>query len=380
MGKKIGIFCSHYLPYLGGVERYTENLSQHLTRLGDEVVIVTSMEAGQPSREKIGETKIYRMPCIPLLEGRFPVSKPDREFRVLHHRIMQESFDLVIVQTRFYPHSLYGALVAKAMGARCVIIDHGTSHMTIENPFWDRLGMIYEHGMTGLLKLLTDDFFGVSKNCCLWLQHFHIKPQGVLYNAVDVKKIKNLCTYPIRNFREEFEIDKNTKVVTYAGRLVREKGIRELVEAFLSVSDRENIVLFVAGDGDEEAYVKSRKNDKIFPLGRLGFDEVIALLAQTDIFCLPTAYPEGFPTAVLEACACGCYVMTTDKGGSAELIPDHSYGMLLKNNRQMTLEKGLTWALSHEEERKCAAVRAQERAQKKFHWERTARQVHMLCL
>ena len=42
MARKICIFCSHYFPYLGGVERYTYHLARALMEQGDKVVIVTS--------------------------------------------------------------------------------------------------------------------------------------------------------------------------------------------------------------------------------------------------------------------------------------------------------------------------------------------------
>ena len=82
----------------------------------------------------------------------------------------------------------------------------------------------------------------------------------------------------------------------------------------------------IAGDGEEWDAVCAGKSERILPLGRLSFEEVISLLGQTDIYCLPTDYPEGFPTSVLEAAAAGCYVITTSRGGSRELILDEGYG------------------------------------------------------
>ena len=45
------IFSSHYLPYMGGVENYTEHLSKYLLADGHEVVLVTTLEMGLPEME-----------------------------------------------------------------------------------------------------------------------------------------------------------------------------------------------------------------------------------------------------------------------------------------------------------------------------------------
>ena len=379
MAKRIGIFTSHYLPYLGGVERYTANLAAHLKARGDEVVVITSWEEGLQVKEVMEGIPVWRMPNIPLLQGRFPVSKPNKEFFKIHRQLMKYKFDLVIIQTRFYLHSLYGSYVGKKSKAQVIILDHGTSHMTVDNPFWDRLGALYEHGITELLKKNCDGFYGVSKNCCRWLTHFGIHPKGVLYNAIDCQTIDALLENPIEDFRKKYHISSESLLVTYTGRLVKEKGILSLMKAFDKVAAEKDMALMIAGDGPEMEAVEDLANERMIPLGRLSFEEVIALLAQTDIYCLPTGYPEGFPTSVLEAAACGCYVITTDKGGSRELIPNESYGTLLSDNEENNLAKALIYAAEHEDERKLAAQKAQKRARKYFNWERTAAKVARLC-
>lgn len=47
------------------------------------------------------------------------------------------------------------------------------------------LGHIYEHIISFLVKLNCNNFAGVSKNCCIWLKHFNIYTEDVIYNGVD---------------------------------------------------------------------------------------------------------------------------------------------------------------------------------------------------
>ncbi len=380
MARKICIFCSHYFPYLGGVERYTYHLAKALMERGDKVVIVTSNDMHLETFTFMEGIPVFRMPCFNLLDGRYPVSKPDRVFWSIHRRLKQVGFDLVIIQTRFYLHSLYGIAFASRIKAKSIVLDHGTSHMTVGNRFADTVGGWFEHALTAVERMGCRDFYGVSKACCRWLAHFHIRAKGTLYNAVDAEGIEQMLTRPVRNFREEYGLQPEDIVVTYTGRLVKEKGILNLIKAVKDIPEEKRVFLMIAGDGEEWDAVCAKRSERICPLGRLSFEEVISLLGQTDIYCLPTDYPEGFPTSVLEAAAAGCYVVTTRRGGSQELILNEGYGMIMRDNRPETIRKALLSVLDDVEGRKAAAQRAKERLLKNFTWERTAGHIHHLGL
>ena len=78
------------------------------------------------------------------------------------------------------------------------------------------------------------------------------------------------------------------------------------------------------------------------------FDNIVALLKETDIFCLPTVFPEGLPTSVLEAIACKCFVITTDRGGSKEVIINRDYGIIMNSNESEEVYKNLVEVLNDE--------------------------------
>jgi len=376
--KKICIFSSHYFPYLGGVENYTYNLAKALMKRGDKVVIVTSNDMGLLAYEKMDGIPVFRMPCFNLLDGRFPISKVNGEYRRLRKKLMTIAFDLVIVQTRFYPHSVAGMRFAKKQKCKCITIDHGTSHMTISSGFWDWLGRCYEHGITAIEKRLCQDFYGVSGECFNWLKHFGIAPKGILYNAIDNDNIQKLLLVKGRDFRAEHQISADTIIITYTGRLVKEKGIMNLIAAINQMSVKQNICLMIAGDGEEMASVEAAASDKIIPLGKLAFADIIALLKQTQIFCLPTDYPEGFPTSTLEAAAADCYIVTTTRGGSKELLIDDSYGIIMKDNRVETISQALTQAVTIDTGRDVAIARTKKYLLTHFTWDIISQKVDEL--
>ena len=70
------IFSAQYVPHVGGIERYTEQLSKTLVSRGHEVDVVTNNTDGVEEFISIDGLTVVRLPCIPLFSGRFPLPKP----------------------------------------------------------------------------------------------------------------------------------------------------------------------------------------------------------------------------------------------------------------------------------------------------------------
>lgn len=379
MKKNICIFTSHYLPYLGGVESYTYHLCRELIKNGNKVIVFTNNDMKLKTIEKMDGIPVIRIPCFNLMGGRYPIMKMDREFFRLWKKLRKIHFDLVVINTRFYPHTVLGAIFARIEKTKCIILDHGTSHMTVEKPLADFLFACVEHGITLVDRMLCKNYYGVSQACCKWLEHFHIRASGVLYNAVDAENIRIKAENPVRNFRKEYGIGTGEIVIAYVSRLIKEKGVYELLDAVDMMNEDLPIHLMIAGDGEEMEMVEKRQNYRIHALGRLSRDEVSALLGQSEIFCFPTKYPEGFPTVVLEAAAAGCYVITTNKGGSSELIRDNTYGRILEDIDKEELGRAIFYAVNHPAERKEAARKAQKLVEECFTWKQTAEKLEKLA-
>lgn len=176
--KKYCIFAAQFLPHMGGVENYTYNISKELIKRGNKVTVVTNNTTGSVTREKMEGIEILRFPCFNLINGRFPIPKLNREFWKIHCFLKKQSYDLVVINARFYIHSIYAAIYAKKKKLQSICIEHGTSHLSVHNEILDMLGGMYEHLHTEILKWNCKDYYGVSKACCEWSEHFGIKSKG----------------------------------------------------------------------------------------------------------------------------------------------------------------------------------------------------------
>lgn len=321
----ICIFSALYAPSTGGVEIFTENLASQLAGMGCRVIVVTSNTHGLPAKETINGVEIVRLPCTPLLNGRLPIPQKNAGYKALMGELESIPMDAMLINTRFYPHSLIAARLAAKKGLKPVLLDHGSAHLTLGNPLLDAALQAYEHLMTRRIKKHDVDFYGISDASVRWLSHFGITAKGAITNAMDAKAFTE--TASCRDFRKELGIPKNALLVAFTGRLVPEKGITPLLEAASILSDAPGIQFVLAGDGpllDQAQHA----TPNVHALGRLSRPNIAALLIQSDAFCLPTR-SEGFSTSLLEAAVCGCAPIITKVGGVKELIPDGSFGIVL---------------------------------------------------
>lgn len=377
--KKYCIFSAQYLPHMGGVERYTHNLAKKLIEDGNEVVVVTSNIYKLQEYERMDGIPVYRLPCWSLLEGRYPVLKMNSRFFKINKVLKNRNFDMIIVNTRFYPHSLYGMILARKMKSKCITLDHGTSHLLVHNKFLDFVGAIFEHTLTKVDQIFCKDYYGVSKACNEWLAHFHIKAKGVLYNSIDLEEVKTVQKNISELYRKKYDIPDKAIVITFTGRLLKEKGLPSLLNVVERINkERKDVYLFIAGDGDMGDEVKSRSNEQIIPVGRIDFEQIVALLTDSDIFCLPS-FSEGFSTSILEAAACGCYILTTARGGARELLINDEYGCVIQNNDEELLYNALIETINNPEKRKRGIDLTYKRIEKCFTWEILSKQVERIC-
>ena len=371
------IFAAHYLPHLGGIERYVYNMTEQLTKYGDEVCIVTSRTGDLLRYEIINGTPVYRVECYELLEGRYPILKFNKETRQIFRILKDKHFDMIIINARFYLHSTAAALFARRNHIPCIVLEHGSSHLTIHNPVWDFIGELFEHVHTGILKKICRNYYGTCEACNEWLEHFHIRSKGIIYNGINVSEV-NRSLKVCGNFRKKYGISPQDTVVVFTGRLLAEKGLLSLLEAVERINQSEKkVYLFVAGDGDLKEEVDKKKSKYIIPLGYIEHEKVFQLLDESNIYCLPSV-SEAFCGGVLEAVACKCYIITTSQGGSKELISSEELGTIIDNNDADTVYYALKRALDNWGDCEKAIEKSYRKLMDNYTWDIIGRQVREL--
>jgi glycosyltransferase involved in cell wall biosynthesis len=164
----------------------------------------------------------------------------------------------------------------------------------------------------------------------------------------------------------------------FVGRLVRQKGLRELLEALHRQRARlEGRATFeIIGDGEERDQVAADIRDKglrglVTVTSWLPREVVVQHLQAADVFVLPSLN-EGMPNALLEAMACGLPAVATSVAGNTELIQDRVNGFLVPPRDPEALGAALVEATDLGREKLATLGTESRRRSLEFSWQRSA--------
>ena len=131
---KIMIFSGFYLPHAGGAIYDTHVMARGLADRGYDIEVVTCNTERSPRTEIIDNVRVTRLPCWNLLKGQFPIPKPS----IALAKLFTRGVELVSTQTRFFPTSFLGLLVAKWLGVPLVHTERGSVHSVVQGRLIDR--------------------------------------------------------------------------------------------------------------------------------------------------------------------------------------------------------------------------------------------------
>ncbi|MFR2068636.1 MAG: glycosyltransferase family 4 protein [Bacteroides nordii] len=134
----------------------------------------------------------------------------------------------------------------------------------------------------------------------------------------------------------------------FVGRIVGDKGINELVEAFIHLlKDSPNVRLILVGPYEDNLdpvsiLTKERINNtpQIEAVGPIFDDTLLLYYAASDCFVFPS-YREGFPNTVMEAGAMGLPSIVTDINGSREIIENGKNGIIIPSKNADALYEAM---------------------------------------
>ncbi|WP_148416289.1 glycosyltransferase family 4 protein [Haloferax sp. KTX1] len=179
----------------------------------------------------------------------------------------------------------------------------------------------------------------------------------------------------------DIEIPDENLVVLTVARLVKRKGIADLVRA---VSGMSNVTLLVAGDGVErqtlEQQVPPEAEEQIFFLGQVDHSQLSSLYEQSDVFCLPSIYLrdegdiEGLGLVFLEAQKFGVPVIGTRSGGIPEALSEGQTGYLVDERSPEQIRDRIAELRDDPEKYRELSRNATAFVEERFSWNRCIRE------
>lgn len=331
------IFSAYYPPHLGGVELYTLHLSDALRKMGHKTTVVTS--GFKDEDQDAGENEnVIRVPSVSIANDRFPIILPGRKLKAICDLLLRSNASHIVINTRYYPLTLMGLTLAKKLGIKPLIIDHSSGPISSDATILGTLLRLYENISNFLIRRYSPCVCSVSTRGAAWSSSMGFNTQDVIHNSINADEFRKAASP--RDWRQELGCTSKTLLVTFAGRLIKEKGVLEVVEATEALNKRGlDIKLAIAGGGQLANQIFDMQSTAVQYVGALNRADLSALLRDSNCFCFPTRYPEGLPTILLEAAAQENAIVVSDCAGAREVIPSEDFGIVLdKTNTESVIE------------------------------------------
>lgn len=365
---------------VGGIARHVYDLSLAMVKQGAEVYVITCGVQGAPDYEVVQGVKVFRVVMSNPVSPDFLTWVLQLNLNMIEQanrqRLTGTEFDIV------HSHDWLAAFAGKNLKHSWQVPLVSTIHATeygrnnglhnelqryISNVEW-WLG--YESWrIICCSKYMQDELHRIFQ---IPSDKLRVIPNGVYpgeFNTTNMEPLKVRHRY----------CAPDEKMLFYVGRIVREKGLGVLLDAFSRVLATEpKAKLVIAGKGpylDElrhRAYQLGIYN-RIYFTGYIDDDTRNALYKSADIAVFPSLY-EPFGIVALEGMAAGALVITSDAGGLGEIINHGVNGLKAYSDNATSLADNILWALNHPDHARQMIAKALDDLKNIYNWDRIAAQ------
>ncbi len=324
---QVALVSHYYYPYPGGgAERQAQRIAETLAAQGWRMSVLTRRLLGMQRRETINGVRVRRIwtselhgPQSAFLAlGLLLVLLPGPRGQVVHLNEMYR--DIV------------PALLARRL-RRCPIV----IRVACGGAYGDvaRLQVIPAGKLMLRLARRADAIISLSAQITSELVEHGFQRERIVEipNGVDTHRFTPATASERLELRRALGLPQQGPLVIFVGRLQSQKGVETLLRAWKDVQpSHPSAHLLLVGQGPERAKLEKLAADleldaAIHFLGQL--EPVLPYLRASDVFVLPSFF-EGLSNALLEAMACGLPVVTTNIGGTAEVIRPTVDGLLVE--------------------------------------------------
>ena len=249
--------------------------------------------------------------------GKQPLT--DSYVREIYKKIKNRNYDLIIIEGGDWES--YGYLIQKTDKEKLCLHIHGVSSGTA---LADRC---FSH------FICISNYVGRN---LVMNGHISIDKVDIVKNGIPLELFQQeLTAEEWITEQRKWTIQEQETVYVYWGRLIPEKGVKELLEAFRIVSEKLPAKLLIVGNaqfgyGEKTEYDKKleqcceQMKRKVVFTGFVPKEKLWKILKISDIAILPSVWNEPAGLAMIEALAAGLPLITTDVGGIPEYVSEES--------------------------------------------------------
>jgi len=167
----------------------------------------------------------------------------------------------------------------------------------------------------------------------------------------DLDKFRDVDGYPVRR---EYLNGKFDRLILFTGRLVVQKDIPTLLQAFrLVIENRPSTLLLIVGKGPQDKFLKDLSiklgiNNNVIYTGSVEHSKMPQFLSACDVYAVSSIF-EGTCIAMAEAMAAAKPVVVTQFAGAQDLISDGENGFMVEQRDYKTMAEKIIYLLDNPE-------------------------------
>ena len=219
--------------------------------------------------------------------------------------------------------------IPKLFGKRCIATIHGIDWQRAK---WSGFASKYIKFGEKVAVKHADEIIVLSEGVQKYFKDTDGRETVFIPNGVNRPEIREA-----KLIKEKFGLDKDSYVL-FLGRIVPEKGISYLIEAFKQIKTDKKLVI-AGGSSDTEAFMRELKelakgDDRIVFTGFVQGELLEELYSNSYVYCFPSDL-EGMPLSLLEAMSYGNCCVVSDIAECAEVIEDKAVVFRKSNVAQL---------------------------------------------
>lgn len=365
------IFAPFYPPHLGGLENYTEEFAQALSKKGVPVTVFTPLLPDDAAaREKISANlTVIRYPAFEVVTN-YPLPKFWQPvFWKLFSGLFKAKHTVVISQTRFFFSCILALAYSKWKKVRWIHVEHGSDFVNVSSAFVTFVSKIHDKTVGRIVFKCSDLNVAISQAVKRFVIRFDRRDIPVIYRGLDLGSIDNAPS------DHELLRDYAGKIlVAFTGRLYKWKGVENSIRAILALPEdlKRQVVFVVAGDGEDKEKLQKISAAPVVFLGGVSRETVYAILKRADIYIHSALPGGGLSTSLLEAMYCRCAVIATKNEGADEVIEDGINGILIEASDPAVIREKLVRFIQDPQARISCSQKAREKVATQCSWDLAA--------
>ncbi|MFQ8678528.1 MAG: glycosyltransferase family 4 protein [Enterococcus avium] len=338
----------------GGVEVVVNELSTRMSKLGHEVTVYNRYHVDKPEKnfqKEFKGVKIKRALTLSFSKFDAMLSSLTATFSVIFGK-----YDVVHYHAEGPSAMIW---LPKMFGIRVICTNHG---LDWKRDKWGGIAKRYIKFGEKMSAKYADELIVLSTGIEKYFIENYGRKTQLISNGVNQPKYKIL-----QKAKWDFKLQKNEYILALV-RLVPEKGIHYLIEAFKKVETKKKLVIAGSGTSNYEQYLReiASSDTRIIFTGFADFEMVRELYTSAYLYVLPSDV-EGLPIGLLEAMSFGRCVLVSDIPENISVIND--FGRSFKKGSAISLSKELSYLLSNPDLVKELGNKSKKYVLEKYNWE-----------